>query len=102
MQRDLDAESAQSESNMIYYASLSVPTTPIMPGGNGNELGEYTNPGDNGVVTGGGGDGSANGGDVGLPTAVPAPDAGALGILGVLMLTQMRRRHHSCLQTAKS
>jgi MYXO-CTERM domain-containing protein len=85
-QRNLSAESqsVQTESNMIYYATFSL--TPIMPT-HDNGLGDT---GDTGAVTGGGGNGSAIGGEEPL-VSVPSPGAAALALIGLGALPRRQR-----------
>lgn len=104
--RELGGMDAQTQANTIYYAALTI-TPPITPTGpldglDGNDFNDFTDPGDNGVLTGGGAGGSAGGTDPdGIPPgtskdptpAVPSPDAGLLGFMGIAWLLGRRPSH---------
>jgi hypothetical protein len=93
-QRNTASDHIQGQSNVIYYSALTLPSpSNICPDGT-PKLGDgITNPGDNGVLCGGGNDGSTGGNDTPLdPTPVPAPGASVLGLLGLACICWARRK----------
>lgn len=79
---------AHLESNLVYYSDLRAG----LLGEAGGVLGNgFTRPGDNGVLTGGGGSGSGKG-DLPDFAHVPTPGALLLGIVGLCLVHHSKRR----------
>jgi len=93
-QRTVALEGVQTNSNMIYYSALTLPVPAITCPTGTPRLGDgLTDDGDNGVLCGGGNDGSSGGHEIPLDvTPVPAPGASVLGLLGLACICWARRK----------
>jgi hypothetical protein len=92
-QRNLgqESDSAQHESDRIFYSSLTLPNVSVPLNPPSTKGSEFTDSGDNGVLTGGGAGGSIAGAGEPSPVGVPSPQAATLALIGLVAIMRLRR-----------